>query len=117
MATFTKNKRTGNYDVIGTPDEIQGGCSCEVTKKDGTTKTVIIEKVGKPFVAKFGPNKGSKCVIGTVASRKNNNYVPAKRDSRGYVTERGHYVGYCGYPCPVTGMKCCPKNGPCHDCE
>lgn len=26
----------------------------------------------------------------------------------------GHY---CGYPCPVTGRKCCPANGPCHDCE
>ena len=24
---------------------------------------------------------------------------------------------YCGYPCPVTGRKCCPSNGPCHDCE
>lgn len=26
----------------------------------------------------------------------------------------GHY---CGYPCPVTGRKCCPAHGPCHDCE
>lgn len=34
----------------------------------------------------------------------------------GYVTERGHHEGYCGYPCPVTGKKCCPANGPCHDC-
>jgi len=24
--------------------------------------------------------------------------------------------GYCGYPCPVTGKRCCPENGPCHDC-
>ncbi len=24
---------------------------------------------------------------------------------------------YCGYDCPVTGRKCCPENGPCHDCE
>jgi hypothetical protein len=44
-------------------------------------------------------------------------YVPAVRNSRGYVTERGHYEGYCGYNCPVTGRKCCPENGPCHDCE
>ena len=44
-------------------------------------------------------------------------YVPAVRNGRGYVTERGHYEGYCGYPCPVTGRKCCPENGPCHDCE
>jgi hypothetical protein len=44
-------------------------------------------------------------------------YTPAVRNERGYVTERGHYEGYCGYPCPVTGKKCCPENGPCHDCE
>lgn len=25
--------------------------------------------------------------------------------------------GYCYYPCPVSGRKCCPENGPCHDCE
>lgn len=44
-------------------------------------------------------------------------YTPAVRDSRGYVTERGHHDGYCGYPCPVSGLRCCPENGPCHDCE
>lgn len=25
--------------------------------------------------------------------------------------------GYCYYPCPVTGLVCSPKNGPCHDCQ
>lgn len=24
---------------------------------------------------------------------------------------------YCGYPCPVSGHICSPRNGPCHDCE
>lgn len=43
-------------------------------------------------------------------------YTPAQRDRRGYVVERGHHDGYCGYPCPVTGRRCCPANGPCHDC-
>ena len=50
-------------------------------------------------------------------SRVTSGYTPAIRDTHGYVTERGHYEGYCGYPCPVTGLKCCPENGPCHDCQ
>lgn len=24
---------------------------------------------------------------------------------------------YCYHRCPVGGFKCCPENGPCHDCE
>lgn len=24
---------------------------------------------------------------------------------------------YCYGICPVSGKKCCPENGPCHDCE
>lgn len=66
MATFTKNKRTGDYDVIGLAGEIVEGGSCTVTKRDGSTKTVTIGRVSKPFAAKFGPLKGQQCVIGTV---------------------------------------------------
>ena len=55
----------------------------------------------------------SECSSGSGSS----GYTPAVRNSRGYVSERGHYEGYCGYNCPVTGKKCCPDNGPCHDCE
>lgn len=51
------------------------------------------------------------------ATKSADGYVSAKRDARGYVTDRAHAEGYCGYPCPVTGRKCCPKNGPCHDCQ
>ena len=35
-------------------------------------------------------------------------------------SSQGGYDGdgpYCGYPCPVSGRKCCAKNGPCHDCQ
>lgn len=39
-----------------------------------------------------------------------------QRSSGGY-SRSMHDSGYCGYPCPVTGRKCCPANGPCHDCE
>lgn len=34
--------------------------------------------------------------------------------SRGSSSRGGEY---CYYPCPVTGRKCCPENGPCHDCQ
>lgn len=69
--------------------------------------------------AKLAFMDGSKefWVDAGMVSESSGGYVPAVRNSRGYVTDRGHYEGYCGYPCPVTGRKCCPKFGPCHDCE
>jgi hypothetical protein len=114
MTTFTKNKKTGKFDVLGFPTDVQAGRNVTVTKRDGTTTTVSVERVTKPFVAKWGELAGREVVIGTVKRR---GYTRAKRDSRGYVTDRGHYDGYCGYPCPVSGRKCSPANGPCHDCQ
>lgn len=116
MVTFTKNNQTGNYDVIGPVNEIGVG-QVVVTKKSGEKTTVTVSRVSKPFVAKFGDHKGKECCIGTVAAKSSNGYTPAVRNSRGYVEQRGHAEGYCGYDCPVTGLKCCPKNGPCHDCQ
>lgn len=28
-----------------------------------------------------------------------------------------HGQEYCYHRCPVGGFRCCPENGPCHDCE
>lgn len=44
-------------------------------------------------------------------------YTRRQREQMGdrYAGTR-HDGVYCGYPCPVTGKKCCPSNGPCHDC-
>lgn len=70
MASFTKNNRTGNYDVIGEADELSLG-PVQVTKKDGSTKTVTIVKLSKPFTGKFGKLKGKQCRIGTVGSNGN----------------------------------------------
>lgn len=98
MINFTKNKRTGRFDVIGPVSELRVG-NVIVTKKDGSTSEVEVLRLSRPFVAKFGPNEGKECVIGTVADRRTD-----------------HTSQYCGYPCPVTGLKCCPENGPCHDC-
>jgi len=108
MATYTK-LRSGEWGV-----KVQGtteaGKNVVVTKKNGDTKNARILKViwtnGKVSICAIARNNG-----------RSNGYVPAKRDSRGYVTQRGHHEGYCGYDCPVTGLKCCPKNGPCHDCQ
>jgi hypothetical protein len=72
------------------------------------------------FRARLQFMDGSKdfWVAANLVSREEESaYAPAVRDSRGYVTDRGHHAGYCGYPCPVTGKRCCPTNGPCHDCE
>jgi hypothetical protein len=102
MATFTKNKKTDAYDVIGTIEEMCIG-NVEVSKKDGTTTYVCIGRLSREFTAKFGPLKGKKCKIGTIENR----------------TERGGNLNseYCGFPCPVTKRRCCAKNGPCHDCR
>ena len=101
MPSFTKNK-SGRFDVIGTEAEMHVG-SLDVTKRDGTTSTVYLAALGRPFVAKFGDLKGQRCQIGTVSQ---------PRAGRRRLPE-----GYCGYNCPVTNLRCCPENGPCHDCE
>lgn len=100
--TFTRNNRTGQFDVIGPADVIHDGATVIVHKKDGSTTTVTISRATKPFVGKFGPLQGQQCRMGTVAQSH-------RRSS-------GRKSGYCYYPCPVTGRKCCPENGPCHDC-
>ena len=79
-------------------------------------------KSGKSWEAKVsrvvwtGRDKYGSGDITTMVETCSPNYTPAVRDPRGYVRDRGHYDGYCGYPCPVSGKKCCPDNGPCHDC-
>jgi len=98
LVTFSRNKKTGRFDVVGPVDQVQIG-SVDVAKKDGTTKTVTVYKLSKPFVGKFGPTKGMECVFGTVGRADYN-----RED-------------YCWHDCPVTGLKCCPTNGPCHDCQ
>ena len=75
----------------------------------------ITTKAGKSWDATVRKVIWSGDGVSIVATERRG-YVPAVRDSRGYVRDRGHYEGYCGYPCPVSKRKCCPANGPCHDC-
>lgn len=101
MATFTKLKN-GDWGV-----KVNGSASpgqqVTVDKKSGGTKTVKIAKV------LWSGNGVSICAIEqrqTAGSRTYDNKT--ERDSGGV---------YCGYNCPVSGLKCCAKNGPCHDCQ
>lgn len=123
MPTFSKNRNTGQYDVLGEVGEIQIG-PVTVNLKSGATRDVVVSRISSPFTAKFGELTGKQCVFGTVAeadsgsgSESGSGWVSAVRDEKGYVTDRGHYVGFCGYECNVTGRICNPKNGPCHDCQ
>ena len=68
--TFTKNKQTGNYDIIGLAGQFKSGDQVTVTKANGSTKTVTVDRVSKPFVAKFGTNEGKQCVIATIQSTR-----------------------------------------------
>lgn len=86
---------------------VKAGDAIAITTKAGKSWTATVSRVIWT---------GNGVSIVATESKSRNGYVPAKRNARGYVTERGHYEGYCGYPCPVTGKKCCPENGPCHDC-
>ena len=101
-ATPTK-LRSGDWGAK-VQGSVQHGDALRITTKAGKSWTATVAKV-------IWSGDG----VAIVATAKNG-YTPAVRDSRGYVTDRGHYDGYCGYPCPVSGRKCCPSNGPCHDC-
>ena len=103
-ATPTK-LRSGEWGARADGD-VKKGDNITITTKSGKSWTATVEKV-------VWTGNG----ISIVATKKTTgSYTPAIRNTRGYVTERGHHEGYCGYDCPVSGKKCCPTNGPCHDC-
>jgi|GEM_PF-5920650 len=115
MFTFTKNKKTGNFDVIGPANQMREGATVTVTKRSGETKTVTLGRVGRSFRAKFGPLQGQQAAIAKIAH--NGQYSARERYQMGDMYKGTKHEGrYCGFPCPVTGKKCCPQNGPCHDC-
>src|SRR5690554_2743783 len=101
-ATFTK-LRSGEWGirVVG---KVEAGDTVLVKKKSGDVETKTIDRVI------WHGNGVSICAIRGGAYRSR---------GRAYGSRGSRYYGsqYCGYPCPVTGLKCCPENGPCHDCE
>lgn len=100
--TYTK-LRDGNWGVRGPADQVLEGMRVVVTKKSGATKN---ETVGRIVWSGADRRTGLNISIAEVAKS-----APRARRNNSYFSE------YCGYPCPVSGRKCCAANGPCHDCE
>ena len=100
--------KNGSWGARVKSESVESGDSILITTKSGKSWTATVSKV-------LWSGNGVS-IVTTRSNKSRSNYVPAVRDRNGYVVDRGHYEGYCGYPCPVTGRKCCPKNGPCHDC-
>lgn len=100
-ATYTKLK-DGTWGIRST-SKISDGQTVTVTKKSGESKR---ETVGKVIWT------GNGVWLATVAGSSS----PATSGSR-----RSGYSGgsseYCGGICPVSGERCCSRNGPCHDCQ
>lgn len=76
MITFTKNKQTGKYDIIGPAGELREGAVVTVSCRSGKTKQVTVGRVSRPFVAKFGPLAGQKVAIAKVARRTAQTRLP-----------------------------------------
>lgn len=105
-----KKLRDGNWGARVGSESVQVGDVIKITTRSGKSWLTTVSKV-------VWAGEGISIVATASSKSRHSNYVPATRNARGYVEQRGHYHGYCGYPCPVTGKKCCPANGPCHDCR
>ncbi len=88
------------------------GQSVTVSKKNGDTKNETITRVLFTGPDKF---KAGKTVSLCAIKQRQAAYSGGRVYDN--ATERNSGGAYCGYPCPVTGRKCCPANGPCHDCQ
>ena len=96
MANATPAKlRNGSWGAR-VQGRVSAGDSVQITTKAGKSWTATVSKVV------WSGNGVSICATESSGSR----------GSRG-----GYSSMYCGYPCPVTGRRCCAANGPCHDCE
>ena len=105
-------------NTTATPTKLRSGdwgCRVNGDAREGQIVTIRTSK-GKTWAAKIAKVIWSGNGV-SICATCSADYTPAKRNSRGYVEQRGHHDGYCGYLCPVTGRKCTPANGPCHDCE
>lgn len=75
MLKFMKNKQTNKFDVIGPVADLATGSTVEVTRADGSVTEVVLGKVSKSFIAKFGPHEGKEVAIAVVAE-----YLPEEKD-------------------------------------
>jgi hypothetical protein len=97
MATYAK-LRDGSWGVRVQGGGVEPGETVTVTKKSGETK---VERIGRVL---WNGDGISLCTLAASQPRYNSGC-------------RDDAAVYCYGPCPVTGLKCCAKNGPCHDCQ
>lgn len=101
---YTKLK-DGSWGIRAEGTTVTTGSTVTVTKKSGESKR---ETVGKVLWT------GNGVILATIAGSSSPVSISSRRGSSSFGGRSSHY---CGYPCPVTGRKCCAANGPCHDCE
>lgn len=92
--------RSGDWGLRGPVELLIEGQVVTVTKKSGEEKSEVVGRV-------IWHNEET-AIAAIIAQRL---YQPASR----YARQRFAGVDSCGYPCPVTGRRCCPSD-PCHDC-
>ncbi len=102
-ATYTKLK-DGSWGirVVG---KVTTGQTVTVTKKSGESKQ---ETVGKVLWT------GDGITLATVSGSPSSPSAPSRLNR--YSRRRSSSL-YCGGECPVSGLRCCSENGPCHDCQ
>jgi hypothetical protein len=91
-ASYTK-LRSGAWGLRGPSAVITEGADVAVRLKSGK---ITRQRVGRVLWA------GDGVAIATIAR---------------VVARGGSASEYCGYPCPITKIRCCSANGPCHDCQ
>lgn len=101
MKTATPTKlRDGSWGATVKSTSIKTGDTVQITTRGGKSWTARVSRVV------WSGNGISICATASLdrparSSRSSSNYSDV----------------YCGYPCPVTGVRCCEANGqPCHDC-
>jgi hypothetical protein len=108
MITYTMNKQTGAFDIIGPVESLREGATVVVTKKDGRTATVVVGPVSKPFIAKFGPCTGKQVAIAKVGFSNGGNASGGRGRGRGrggrYECDECGEIVTPGTSCWETGM-------------
>lgn len=93
-----RKTKTGEWVAFGPADAIVEGCTCVVTKRDGTTKTELVERVGRIFQV-----DGRDMVYGYLAPKAVRGHSGGRRGGRWECDECGEYVTP-GTRCWETGL-------------
>ena len=67
--TWTRNKKTGKWNILAVGDHWKEGDTLTVYKKDGSSQEVVAGRCSKPFEGKYGPTAGQMCQFITPARR------------------------------------------------